>query len=393
MFFRDATYGLKKLLDEYPIVELVGPRQVGKTTLATAEGESRRALSINLRSERERSALREPELYLSRHLDRLVILDDAHRLPDIVPVLRRLVERARQRGVRSGGYLIVGLAPLSRLNVRNGAGDEVVARLELTPLTVGEAHRLLGETSLAWVRGGLPKSLTAVDDVRSARWREDLIQTYLERDIRRIAPRLSEGGLGRCWKMLAHRHGAPYNGAELARSLGMDVKTVGGYVDLLVEMLLIRRLPPLLEGGGTGKRLTKTPRLYIRDSGLLHALLAIDDEDALLSHPILGASWEGFVVENLLLSAPRGSCGYFYRAAGGARIDLVVVFADGTRWAVEISTRFDPRPTRGFRSACNDVGPERAFIVYPGRETYRTVGGVIVTPLLDLTTFVHAGRM
>ena len=154
--------------------------------------------------ERERSALREPELYLSRHLDRLVILDDAHRLPDIVPVLRRLVERARQRGVRSGGYLIVGLAPLSRLNVRNGAGDEVVARLELTPLTVGEAYRLLGETSLVWVRGGLPKSLTAVDDVRSARWREDLIQTYLERDIRRIAPRLSEGGLGRCWKMLAH---------------------------------------------------------------------------------------------------------------------------------------------------------------------------------------------
>ncbi|MCG8477936.1 MAG: DUF4143 domain-containing protein [Spirochaetales bacterium] len=387
MFFRDVTYDFKKLLNECPIVELSGPRQVGKTTLAAGEGESRRALYLDARSERDRSALREPELYLSRHLDRLVILDDAHRLPDILPVLRRLVGRARRRGMRGGGYLVVGLAPLARFNTRDGERD--VARLELPPLSLSEAHHLLGETAPVWVRGGFPPSLLAVDDERSVRWREDLIQTYLERDVRLIAPRLAEGALGRCWKMLAHLHGASYNGAELARSLGIDVKTAGGYVDLFVEMRLLRRLPPWKDSGA-GKRLVKTPRMYIRDSGLLHTLLGIDGEETLLSHPILGASWEGFVVENLLVSTRPGTHGYFYRASGGAEIDLLVVLPDRRRWAVEISTSLDPRPTRGFRSACRDVEPERMFIVYPGRETYRTVGGVTAIPLLDLTALIRA---
>jgi predicted AAA+ superfamily ATPase len=190
--------------------------------------------------------------------------------------------------------------------------------------------------------------------------------------------------------MLAHRQGAPLNAAELARNIGVDVKTVARYLDLLVDLLLVRRLPPW--HGNIGKRLVKAPRIYLKDSGILHALLTIPDMDSLLSHPVLGASWEGFVLENILSNSPEGVSGYFYRTGGGAEIDLLLVFPNGRRWAIEIKRTMKPRPERGFHEACADVSPERRFIVYPGNERFPLAADTDAAPLREIISEISVEK-
>nr|WP_243664773.1 DUF4143 domain-containing protein [Rhodothermus marinus] len=241
-----------------------------------------------------------------------------------------------------------------------------------------------------WLRGGFPESLLAETELQSFRWRQDFIRTYLEREIPRFGTRLPAEMLRRLWVMLAHRQGGTLNAAELARNLGIDVRTVNRYLDLLVDLFLVRRLPPW--HANVEKRLVRSPRLYIRDSGLLHALLDIIDMETLLSHPVVGASWEGFVIENLIASAPTGTTFYFYRTAGGAEIDLLIVWPDGRRWAVEVKRSLSPRPDRGFYAACEDVRPEKQFIVYPGSDRFPVGQGIEALPLIELARLLQAQK-
>jgi predicted AAA+ superfamily ATPase len=317
-----------------------------------------------------------------------VILDEVHRAPGLFPVLRGLIDRARRAGHRSGMYLLLGSASLDLLRQSGETLAGRISYLELSPFSVLEIREQPIATTVdrLWLRGGFPESFLAADDAQSLRWRQDFIRTYLERDIPQFGPRIAAETLRRFWTMLAHHQGGTLNIAQLARNLGVDGKTAAAYIDLLSDLLLVRRLPPWRTN--LGKRLVKSPKVYVRDSGLLHALLAVGDKDTLLGHPVVGAGWEGFVIENLLASAPQGVQGHFYRTSGGAEIDLLLAWPDGLLWAVEIKRSLSPRPERGFHAACADLKPERRFVVYPGHETYPIAGDTIAIPLDELADFL-----
>jgi predicted AAA+ superfamily ATPase len=380
MIARSALTQLQLGLQESPAVCLVGPRQVGKTTLALELARQNKGLYLDLESPSDLAKLDDPEAYLSLHLDQLVVLDEVHRLPNLFQPLRGLIDRSRREGRGPGRYLLLGSAAIELLRQ---SGESLAGRLhftELTPIHVGEPSGCSVQSH--WVRGGFPDSLLAVDDASSLRWRRNFTRTYLERDIPQFGPRLAAESLGRLWTMLAHRQGAPLNLAELARSLGTDTRTVGGYVDLMSDLFLLRRLPPW--HANVGKRLVKAPRIFLRDSGLVHALLGLETMDNLLSHPVAGASWEGFVIENLLANAPDGTRPHYYRTAGGAEIDLLLELPGGPVWAIEIKRSTAPAPSRGFHEASADLRPARRFIIHPGADRFPLRDGVEAIPLPDL---------
>ncbi|OGO29023.1 MAG: ATPase [Chloroflexi bacterium RBG_16_52_11] len=386
MIDRILSPQLSDAIDHSPAVALLGPRQVGKTTLALEIGQRYRALYLDLESEQDRAKLAQPELYLSDHRDRLVILDEIHRSPGLFPVLRGLIDQGRRVGRKTGQYLLLGSASLDLLKQSGETLAGRIAYLELAPFNVLETRSSPADD--LWVRGGFPESLLASDTTRSLRWRQDFIRTYLERDIPQFGPRIAAETLRRFWAMLAHYQGGLLNTAQFARSLGVDVKTAGGYLDLLVDLLLVRRLPPW--HANLGKRLVKSPKVYVRDSGLVHALLNISDKEALLAHPVVGQSWECFVIENLLVCAASKVRGYFYRTGGGAEIDLLLSWPDGSLWAIEIKRSLSPTLERGFHAACADLAPTRKFVVYPGAERYRLASDIEAIALEDMATELAA---
>lgn len=371
---------LAQTIADFPATALLGPRQVGKTTLALKVGASHNALYLDMESEQDRAKLAQPELYLADHADKLVILDEVHRAPGLFPVLRGLIDRNRRAGRKAGQYLLLGSASLDLLKQSGETLAGRIAYLELAPFNVLETATLPMDE--LWVRGGFPESLLAADATRSLRWRQDFIRTYLERDIPQFGPRIAAETLRRFWGMLAHHQGGLLNTAQFARNLGVDAKTAASYLDLLVDLLLVRRLPPW--HANLGKRLVKTPKVYVRDSGLVHALLAIPDKETLLAHPVVGLSWECFVIENLLTAAHRDVQGYFYRTSGGAEIDLLLAWPDGRLWAIEIKRSLTPKLERGFHAACADLNPVRKFVVYPGMERYRMTEDVEAISLGEL---------
>ncbi len=362
-------------LDQFPAVALLGPRQVGKTTLAFEVAKSRPAIYLDLESDTDRNKLAEPELYLSAHQDKLVILDEVHRLPGLFANLRGLIDAARRQGRKSGQFLLLGSASLELMKQTGESLAGRISYLELAPLDITEAEN----SDQLWLRGGFPDSYTAGSDSRSMNWRKSFIRSYLERDIPQFGPRIPAETLRRFWTMLAHVQGGLLNSAALARGLAVDNKTITRYLDLLVDLLLLRRLQAW--HGNSGKRLTRSPKIFLRDSGIVHALLGIPDSEALLGHPILGNSWEGFVIENLLSLAPVDTRASFFRSSGGAEIDLILEFTGGETWAIEIKRSLKPSVKKGFHSACEDLRPQRKFLVYPGYEHYPTSNGVEVTGL------------
>jgi predicted AAA+ superfamily ATPase len=384
MLTRQLTPRLKDALAHTPAVALLGPRQVGKTTLALEVGRGFDALYLDLESEQDRAKLAQPELYLADHQDKLVILDEVHRAPGLFPVLRGLIDRARRAGRTAGQYLLLGSASIDLLRQSGESLAGRIAYLELAPFSVLETSGLPADA--LWVRGGFPDSLLAPDTARSLRWRQDFIRTYLERDIPQFGPRIAAETLRRFWGMLAHHQGGLLNTAQFARNLGVDAKTAASYLDLLVDLLIVRRLPAW--HANLGKRLVKSPKVYVRDSGLAHALLAIPDKETLLAHPVVGQSWECFVIENLLVSAADKAQGYFYRTSGGAEIDLLLSWPDGSLWAVEIKRSLSPKLERGFHAACDDLAPARKFVVYPGQERYRIAADIEAIPLAELATLL-----
>jgi len=391
MFERSLTTELIDSLAASPAVALLGPRQAGKTTLALEVGRRFDAIYLDLESEADRARLDQPELYLADHADRLLIIDEVHRAPGLFPVLRGAIDRNRRAGREAGQFLLLGSASLDLLKQSGETLAGRIAYLELPPLQVLEVRdRAANEL---WLRGGFPQSLLAASAARSLRWRQDFVRSYLERDIPQFGPRIAAETLRRFWTMLAHHQGGLLNTAQLARNLAVDVKTAGGYLDLLVDLLLVRRLQPW--HANVGKRLVKSPKVYVRDSGIVHALLGIADMDGLLAHPVVGQSWEGFVVENLLACAAAGIArdvtGHFYRSSSGAEIDLLLAWPDGRLWALEIKRSLAPKLERGFHSACADLQPERKFVVYPGAERYRLAEDIEAIPLAELAAIL-AGK-
>jgi predicted AAA+ superfamily ATPase len=359
---------------------LTGPRQVGKTTLALEIAEGQRAMYLDLESESDRARVAEPELYFADHGDELLVLDEIQRLPGLFEGLRGVIDRGRREGKGNGRFLLLGSASLELLAQ---SGETLAGRLafaELAPFDLTE----VGDAQLdrLWVRGGFPESFLASGAKASLRWRRDFIRTYLERDIPQLGPRIPAETLRRLWTMLAHNQGCLLNAATIARGLGVSGTTINRYLDLMVDLLLVRRLPPRL--ANAGKRLVRSPKVYVRDSGLLHTLLGIADKESLLGHPVIGASWEGLVIENLIGLAGPDVESSFYRTSGGAEVDLVLTWADGREWAIEVKRTLAPRLERGLRSALADVEPDRSFVVYPGSERYPLDEGVEAIGMAEL---------
>jgi predicted AAA+ superfamily ATPase len=369
MISRSLTPALVDALATSPAVALLGPRQAGKTTLAleVAKATGRPSLYLDLESEQDRGKLAQAELYLADHADQLVILDEVHRAPGLFPILRGLIDKGRRAGKKTGRFLLLGSASLDLLKQSGETLAGRIAYLELAPFNLLETRHLPADE--LWVRGGFPESLLASSGTRSLRWRHDFIRSYLERDIPQFGPRIAAETLRRFWGMLAHHQGGLLNTAQFARNLGVDAKTAAAYLDLLVDLLLVRRLPPW--HANLGKRLVKSPKVYVRDSGLVHALLGIADKETLLSHPVVGQSWECFVIENLLACAPEGVQGHFYRSSAGAEIDLLLAWPNGKLWAIEIKRSLTPKLERGFHAACADLMPARKLVIYPGDESFR----------------------
>ena len=353
-------------LASFPAVALIGPRQVGKTTLAETIAADRPSIYLDLESAADRARLSDPAMFLDMHEDKLVILDEVHRLPGLFRELRGLIDRGRRKGSGNGRFLLLGSASMDLLRQSGESLAGRIAYAELAPFGVLEVPE--AEQEKLWIRGGFPLSFLADDERQSMIWRENFIRTYLERDIPELGPRIPAETLHRFWTMLAHGQGGLLNAAQLARSLAVDGKTVARYLDLMVDLLLVRRLRPY--HANVRKRLVKSPKVYVRDSGIAHALLGIGNLDTLLGHPVAGASWEGFVIENLLAVAPATTQPGFYRTSAGAEIDLILEWPGGRVWAIEIKLGLAPRPGKGFHNAIQDIGPERSFVVYAGRDRY-----------------------
>ncbi|WOS66816.1 ATP-binding protein [Sinorhizobium fredii] len=377
MIERHITTTLTELVNANPAVALIGPRQVGKTTLALAIAKRRPSVYLDLESDADRAKLSETELYLEQHVDKLVILDEVHRLPNLFQNLRGLIDRARRSGRRAGQFLLLGSASIDLLKQSGETLAGRIAYLEMHPIDGLEVADK--DIIPLWVRGGFPDSFLAANDRLSQRWRQDFIRTYLERDIPQFGPRIPAETLRRFWTMLAHHQSGLLNAAEFARSLGVDGKTVATYLDLLVDLLLVRRLEPWHSNVGT--RLVKSPRVYVRDSGMTHTLLGLANHEQILGHPVAGASWEGFVIETLAAAAPYGSHLNFYRTAAGAEIDLLITPPGARPWAIEIKRSLAPKVEKGFYLACEAIDPDKRLVVYPGSEIFSLRDGVEAMPL------------
>jgi uncharacterized protein len=377
-------------LNENPAVALLGPRQVGKTTLALQAAEHQDALYLDLESHIDRGRLDEPEAFLESQQDRLVILDEIHRMPGIFPVLRGLIDRGRRKGKRSRRFLILGSASLDLLKQSGETLAGRISYLELRPLnvleisadrnvksktSVGRTARLEVDTDLEklWLRGGYPESYLAGSEQKSSRWRADFIRTYLEREVLQFSPRLAPELLSMLWRLLASQQGGLVNVASLSRSVSMDVKTTQRYLDLLVSLMLLRRLPPW--SSNLGKRLVRSPKLYVRDSGLLHALLGIHTHQELKQSIAVGASWEGFVIDNLLSVTQEDTQAFFYRSSGGAEVDLILQRPGKPPCMIEIKRSLAPSPSLGFQIASDEFGSPERYLVYPGSESFPVRSG------------------
>ncbi len=387
MIHRRVTSEIEDALRRQAVVALIGPRQVGKTTLALQIGEALNAVYLDLEDPDDRNRLANPVLFLEYLQDRLVILDEIHRLPNLFDVLRGVIDKGRRVKKGKGRFLILGSAAIDLLRQSSETLAGRIAYIHLSPLSVVEVESSHTALERLWLRGGFPDSYLADSDQDSFSFRKDFIRTYLERDIPMFGPRIPSTTLERFWTMLAHLQGSVLNASRLARSLEVSVQSVTRYIDLLSDLLLVRRLKPYATN--MGKRLVKSPKVYIRDSGLLHALLGISTLQMLTGHPVIGMSWEGYVLETLLSVLPWRASPFFYRTAAGAEIDLVIENADGQLWAIEIKRALSAKLTKGFSQACDDLQASRRFIVYAGKDRYPVAHNIEAISIYELSTMLQ----
>jgi predicted AAA+ superfamily ATPase len=371
-------------LKSAPAVALLGPRQVGKTTLAfeIAKDRGRNAVYLDLERPADLRRLADADAYLRSQSGKLVVIDEIHHKPDLFATLRGIIDERRRSGDRSGHFLLLGSASLDRMEQAAESLAGRIVYVELSPLDALEMGNDVPAIDRLWNRGGFPESLLADDDDASIAWRRAFLRSYLQRDVPMFAPRLAAETVGRLWSMLAHGQGALLNQARLASSLAVSAPAVSRYLDLLVDLLLVRRLRAW--SGNVGKRLVRSPKVYIRDSGLAHALLDLDTLGALLGHPVAGPSWEGFVIENLIAAAGDDRTPYFYRTADGAEVDLVFERGGRVEMAVEVKRSSAPDIPKGFRLALDVLEPQHAFVVHGGEGSWEAGSGIRVVTLAEL---------
>lgn len=388
MIPRRLTSELISTLEQFPAVALLGPRQVGKTTLARTLSWNKPIHYLDLESPADRSKLEDPLSYLARFSDHLVIMDEVQRAPEIFQVLRGIIDDRILSGKSVGHFLLLGSASIDLLHQSSETLAGRIAYMELCPLDLLEISS--DQEDALWIRGGFPRSILPESDRASFSWREQFITTYLERDIPQLGPRIPSETLRRFWTMLAHHHACLLNAADIARSLAIDAKTVAKYLDLMVDLLLIRKLPPY--HANVKKRLVKSPKTYVRDSGLLHTLLRLENMEHVLGHPIAGKSFEGYAIETLLRAAPKSHQASFYLTSTQIEMDLVLELPGNIRWAIEIKRSIQASIEKSFYTAIDDIQPDQSFIIYSGKERYPKAQGIDVISLRELASELNLKR-
>lgn len=370
-------------LSRTPSVALIGPRQVGKTTIALNIADDTSSIYLDLESSIDLEKVRDMVAFHHDNASKLIILDEVQRLPEIFSQLRGIIDKERRKGHKAGQFLFLGSASIDLLQQSSESLAGRIAYIELYPIDVLEyAGDNIDMMNTLWLRGGFPESLLSASDQDSLSWRRNFIRTYLERDIPMLGPRIPAETLERFWTMLAHNQGTVMNAAHLARNLEVSGVTIGRYLDLMVDLLLVRRLKPWTFN--IGKRLVRAPKIYVRDSGITHALLNIGNYTDLLGHPVVGGSWEGFVIENILSVTPSHAQPFYYGTPTGAEIDLIIEFSPTEKWAIEIKRNSTPAVSKGFYIACEDVQPQRRYVVYSGKDRFSLGQDVKAISLFEL---------
>jgi len=415
MIKRPILNTIAQRLTNTPAVVLLGARQVGKTTLARnlAAGWPGQSLYLDMERPADRRRLEDADSFLRAQRGKLVVIDEIHRLPGLFEVLRGVIDQWRyeedhgnqanqanqvnQPNQKKGQtnqlknspsrFLLLGSAGIELMQQSSETLAGRVAYIEINPLTFSEVQSSEIDLDTYWLRGGFPLSLLAPTDTESLNWRRDFIRSYLERDVPMFAPRLSGQAIGRLWRMLAHGQGSLLNQANLASSLGVSGPAVGRYIDLLTDLNLVRQLKPW--NTNTKKRLVKSPKVYVRDSGLVHALLEIETLHDLLGHAVCGPSFEGMAIDNLIHAAAEKFTPYFYRTHAGAEIDLLLVKGNQPAIAIEVKRSLAPSPKKGFFMACEELQPAQRFLVYPGADRFSVRHGAQAIGLKDLTQFLQ----
>ena len=369
---------LIKRLETNASVALLGSRQIGKTTLAIDVSDLYPSVYIDLEDSIDLQKISDFDLFFLENKGRLIILDEVQRAPEIFKNIRGIIDKERRKGNRFGLFLFLGSASIELLHQSSESLAGRISYVELPPISLMEFENI----NQLWLRGGYPDSILASSDEVSFQWRKDFIKTYLERDIPQLGFRISTSVMERLWTMLAHMQGSTVNASKLASNLGISNMSVSRYIDLLVDLLLVFKLEPYAKN--VKKRLVKSPLVFIRDSGIVHALLQIRDYNSLLGNPVVGKSWEGFIIENVKSVLDGKAKMYFYRTAGGAEIDLLIEFSMNDIWAIEIKRGATFSISRGFYEACQDIKASEKIVVHGGTETYKMKEDVLAMSLKAL---------
>ena len=363
---------LKRYLKTFPAVAILGPRQCGKSTLAKQiTSDLGNAVFLDLEDDTDVQKLKNPGLFFESHSDKLVCLDEIQLRPDLFPALRTIIDK----NGKNGQLLILGSASRDLIKQSSETLAGRIGYIELTPFVKKEIEK--EEVTKLWLRGGYPRSLLAGSDIDSYNWRKNFIQTYLERDLPQLGFSIPATTLKRLWTMIAHSTGQLLNSSKLGESLGVSHTTLRSYIDLLTQTFMVRTLEPY--EANIKKRLVKSPKIYIRDTGILHSLLKIETSDDLLGHPIFGNSWEAFVVENILTVFSDWDAS-FYRTQASAEMDIVLT-KGRKKIGVEIKASTAPKVTKGFWNSIEDLQLEKVFIVAPIKDQYPIEKNVTVTSL------------
>lgn len=377
MFQRKSALEIRHQLGLSPAVAILGARQIGKTTLAKQiAAEFPDSIYLDLENAQARAKLDQADVFFEANRHRLVVLDEIQNAPELFSTLRGEIDADR----RPGRFLILGSASFKLLQQSQSLAGRL-ALVDMAPLLLSEVHQSFEDIQTLWVRGGFPGSYTAPQDDASWIWRDAFVRHFLHTDLPALGINVEPELMRRFWRMVAHLHGQLFNASSIAASLGVSSPTVTRYLDHLVQSLMLRRLEPY--HANLGKRLVKSPKIYVRDSGLLHHLLGMRNVHDLMGHPNTGASWEGFCIEQICNHLPTGASVSFYRTAAGAELDVVVETGRETT-GFEIKFSSAPKVSKGFWQACEDIGVHKAYVMAPVQEGWAMAKDVQVVSPLDI---------
>lgn len=384
MINRMASEELEKRINQSPAVVLIGSRQVGKTTLAHELKTDKPSHYLDLERPSDIAKLQDPELYLSKHRGELIILDEIQRIPDLFPVLRSLIDERRRAGEASAQFLLLGSASPELLQQSSETLAGRISFLELNPFNLCEISASTKDLDSHWFRGGYPESFLAPSDEAAIQWCDDFVASYVERYLPQLGVTLAPLQLRRLCSMLAHQQGSSLNLSQLGNSLAINGKTVRHYIDLLEGLFILRTLPAWSRNAG--KRLVKAPKIYLRDTGILHTLAGLHSMEQVLGHPICGHSWEGYCIEQILSLLPKNYTASYYRTHAGAELDLVIESPQGSVYAIEIKRTLSPKLTPAFRESMKTTGAMRGYYIMPQGEGFSLSKEVEAITLQD---FLH----